>query len=260
MPIYRILTFAISLLLATQAGAQTLLGPFVPKPALTVYVVGDGKPATARVTIKRFPPSLEDRIMFRVFDPEEKLIFKEHREPYSTTPDPWLDQTVDLPASGVYQIRVTSGNSRSGSAVSSVGVTLSRSLHWGVSFQNGTYSGWLNQPDKLYAYVPPKTETFQFGFLSGGVEIKDGDKRVPIDFPTGKDPKTEKIVVDVPRRCEPKGSNVIWTFTFSAPANWSFRAADFPLILCPTPQAAVGIGASVEVTSDETVLTHKFQH
>ena len=176
MPIYRLLIFAISLLFAIKADAQTSIGPFVPKPALTVYVVGDGKPATARVMIKRDPASTEgDRIMVRVFDPEEKLIFKKYIEPYSTTPDPWLEQIVDLPASGVYQIRVTSGYS-----VSLVEVTLSRSLQWGVSFQNGTYSGWRNQPATLYACVPRSAETFQFGFVTGGdITIKDAQHPYP---------------------------------------------------------------------------------
>ena len=258
MPIYRILTFAISLLLATQAGAQTLLGPFVPKPALTVYVLGDGKPATARVTINRFPKSLEDRIMFRVFDPEEKLIFKEYREPYSTTPDPWLDQTVDLPASGVYQIRVTSGNSRSGSAVSSVGVTLSRSLHWGVSFQNGTYSAWGDPRAKLYALVPAHAENFRLGFVAGAnITITNG---TAIKLAASPKDTIEVKEVTVPKI---EAGSAVWTFNFiptSTPESWSFRAANFPLILCPTVEAAIKIGASVEVTSDKTtVLCHKFQ-
>lgn len=251
MFIRRIVTLTISLLVAVTAGAQTSLGPFVPKPALTIYIVGDGQPATAHVTINRASPSVADRIMFRVFDPDERLISKQYVERASTTQNPWLDQTVNLPASGVYQIRVTSGNS-----VSSVGVTLSRSLHWGVSFQNGTYSGWTNppnqpnQPATLYAYVPPKAETFQLGFVPNGVvTIKDGAKIIPAVIPD----KQDRVEVNVPR------TNVIWTFTFSTAANWSFRAADFPLILCPTPEAAAAIRASVEVMPDGTVVCHKFQ-
>ena len=260
MPIYRILILALSLLFAFKAGAQTLLGPFVPAPALTVYAVGDGKPATARVTIRRFDPNdKEDRIMVRVFDPEEKLIFRQSFEPYSTWPDLWADVLVDLPASGVYQIRVTSGlskltspSSKLKSAVSSVGVTLSRSLQWGVSFQNGMFSGWPNQPAKLYAWVPRNAESLRLGFVDGAtISVTDQDAK-PILTASG----TEVKEVTVPK------TEVVWTFTISPtgkPEDWSFRAADFPLILCPSPQAAQAIHASIEVTPDGTVLCHKFQ-
>ena len=197
--------------------------------------------------------------MFRVFDPKEKLIFKKYREPYSTTPDPWLDQLVDLPASGVYQIRVTSGNSRSGSAVSSVGVTLSRSLHWGVSFQNGTYSAWGDPRAKLYARVPPHAETFRLGFVTGAnITIKNG---AAIKLAASPPPKGTIEVKQV-TELKTEAGTAVWTFNFSptsTPESWSFRAADFPLILCPTEEAATKIGASVEVTPDGTVLCHKFQ-
>ena len=268
MPTCRIL-IALSLLLALRAGAQTTLGPFVPTPSLTLYVVGDGIPTTARVTINRYGPNaIEDRIMVRVFDPEEKLIFKENFERYSTSPDLWADiYPVDLPATGVYQIRVTSGLSKLGdpsskvqSALSKVAVTLSRDLQWGVSFQNGMYSGWPNQPAKLYAWVPRNAESLRLGLVDGAtVSVKDQDG-TPILTASGKEVK--EVTIGLDQNGKPKTERV-WTFTISPtispPENWSFRAADFPLILCPNPEAAQAIRASVEITADGTVLCHKFQ-
>ncbi|HEY3376827.1 MAG TPA: hypothetical protein VGL77_04970 [Armatimonadota bacterium] len=246
--------------------AATTLGPFLPNPALTLYLVADGKPTTARITVRRGPRAEGDRLMIRAFDPEERLSFWQYLEPgqvlQPTTPgdgelfgiplqtpikpQPGVllyDTEIPFTSAGVHQLRVTTtGNSL-------VTVTLSRPLDYGVSFQNGTYSAWDGQPATCYAYIPPHAE--EFNLMGGPVTISDEKNAVVLSNTDGKLQTTAKAPISK--------TDTVWKIDFPNAKNWALRAWGFPIILCPTPQAARTIHASVEVLPDGTVVCHKFQ-
>ncbi|HEY3331677.1 MAG TPA: hypothetical protein VGK19_16725 [Capsulimonadaceae bacterium] len=253
---------------AAEAATPLALGPLTPSPALAVYIVGDGKPLMATVTIKHAPKATGDRLMIRAFDPDENLAFWKYIEPGgqsdlntkgdgeisvpSKTLNPadavntWFTTDLKLDKPGIHQIRVTSGTQQS-----AVTVTLSRTVGYGVSFQNDYYKPWQSNgtaPGTLYAFIPPHAEEMN---ISGGpVVVSDGATDV-IRHDSGDQNASNKA--DITKTGE------VWTFTFPRPADWKLRAWGFPIILCPTPEAARAIHASVETLADGTVVTWKFQ-
>ncbi|MBM3882678.1 MAG: hypothetical protein FJ387_23640 [Verrucomicrobia bacterium] len=221
---------------------EVVLGPFAPQPAFTMYVVSDGGVGPAKVTIRRGVRPERDRLMIRAFDQEERLSFWKYAEVGTAqrekpAPGELLAEfEVPLVGNGVNQIRVTAGECNS-----LVAITLPRAMPYGVSFQNGTFSAWKGQPGELYAYVPPRAEELHVSGIKGPLRVVDeGGVELP---------STGKIVVGKTKS--------IWKFIFPDPKKWSFSAYGFPLILCPTPDAARAIQASVEELSDGTVVCHK---
>lgn len=139
---------------------------------------------------------------------------------------------------GIYQIRA--------SGMGALKIGLDDDLPYGVSFQNGDFSSWDKRVARAYVFVPPHAETFQL-CNAKGVQINDE---------TGRRIYPDK---DGSFKAAIKKTEVIWTFEFPDPGQWRFRAAGFPVILCPTREAAVKIRASVEELPDGTVVAHKFQ-
>lgn len=219
---------------------QIILGPFEPSPALTVYLVNDRPVASAHLSLGLQGKNW-DRWMVRAFDPEEELSFWRFVDPASAP----LEQALTLKARGVHQVRVTAGQHQS-----KVTLTLPQPLGWGVSFQNGTFEQWRGQPATMYVYVPPHAEEFEFSGLTGSVRITDESGKQLVATTAGTPTKAKVPVAK---------TDVVWRVDFSTLNRWSFRAAGFPVILCPTPAAARTIRASVEVMADGTVVTHKFQ-
>ena len=205
--------------------------------------------------------------MVRAFNDDERTTFWQYLEPgqlageyhpgdsevwgiplsVPSVPKPgdlFLDTDISLESHGVNQVRVVAGGGNSLASFKLPGKTA-----YGVSFQNGTFSAWKDQPETMYVYIPPHAETLQ---LAGGpVRVFDetGKERVST---TGTDlSKPVEIPVSV--------TKVVWRVEFPKPKDWQFRAAGFPFILCQTPEAARAIHASVEELPDGTVVCHKFQ-
>ncbi|HEY3380108.1 MAG TPA: hypothetical protein VGL77_21750, partial [Armatimonadota bacterium] len=249
------------------SSAATTLGPFLPNPAFSLYLISDGKPVSARLTIRRGPRAEGDRVMVRAFNAQEQLTFWQYVEPgkmadtfgpgdmevwgiplqIPVKPQPGdllMDTELHFDGSGVHQLRITAG---AGNVL--VSLTLPRPLAYGVSFQNGNYAAWEGQPATMYAYVPPHAEELQ---VTGGlVTIADAAGK---ELARTEDASLQKwVTIPVTQ------TDALWTVKFPQVNNWLLRAAGFPFILCPTPEAAKTIRASVEVLPDGTVVCHKFQ-
>ncbi len=228
-------------------------------PVATLYLVGAGEPMTATITVQAPADSPPPLLLLRAFDADEHLTAWRYVE--YVTPEvleavepaegmdirpredwqggPVVSLEVPLEAEGVHQVRLVSGTGGV-----SVSVETPQAVQWGWSAQNGPFRPWEGLPETLYAWVPPHAEQLR---IKGGpvlvstegsdllARAESGMTTIPVD-------ETEQI----------------WHFQMPD-ENWSFSAADFPLILCPTPEAARAIEASVEVLEDGTVVCHKFQ-
>ena len=239
------------------------LGPLRPAPSVALYVVGDGQPCQARLLIREGEKPQAHRILVRVFDPDETLVFwryVEYVNPDSVGDVPrhpdielrplesaqgvrsvLLNVPLDLKRTGVHQIRVSRGGGQS-----TVGLELERPLEYGASFGNGLYSGWTSELTPLFVYVPPHAEQLTISGQSLNITGIDGAKLA--ELPGGGSRATLPV----------SKTDVVWRFEPSA-ADWSLRATGFPLILCSSEPAAKTIRASVEVLPDGTVVCHKFQ-
>jgi hypothetical protein len=242
------------------------LSGFRPQPAMAFYLIVYKPYTRGRI----FAHSNEDEyIMLRVFDADERLTYwqyvetgleqsiKHTRDNYvdglpnmaitqpDKIPDTYLDGNFALVGEGIHQVRVQGGRSRT-----TVNLSLSEELPFGVSFQNGDFSPWEGCPENLYVFVPPRASVLRIALKSGALRIKDEDGSLLWDSQMS-DGKYETEIGE-------KAQESVWTFEFPT-GNFNFRAWGFPLILCTTPEAARRIRASVEVLEDGTVVCHKFQ-
>jgi hypothetical protein len=251
--------------ISTNTASNSRLGPFLPQPVLTLYIIAHGKPAWARLIIHIGEKKVPERLMVRVLNPDERLVLWQYAEPNESVQlinintqnyfplnirnnsqpgDLVLDTTVQLNNHGVYQIRIVAGSRNS-----QVNVELSRPLPYGVSFQNGRFTAWKDQPPIMYAYVPPRAEELE---LAGGpIQIHDTQGRKLVS--TTSSNLKERINIHVSE------TKTVWKVSFSRVSAWTMRTAGFPFILCSTPDAAWTLQASVEELPDGTVVSHKFQ-
>lgn len=254
---------ALLLSAAVASGAETVIGPTPLMPVVSVYVVGDGRPCQARAVIKQVANRPPSPLLVRAFDPADKLLLW-HCVEYvpaaeipaqgytegielrdlATPPQPnevILDRTVTLPGQGVSQLRLVSGHH---TAVAEV--HLERELGYGVSFQNGPYHTWRPGPAAAYAFVPPHAEELTIN--GGPVTVFDQAGAKLAEAKTGG-----SVTVPV------KATGAVWRFELPADWTWKYTAAGFPLILCPTPEAARAIHASIDLLPDGTAISHAFQ-
>lgn len=244
---------ALSALAAGAAVAQgraappgpVTLGPFAPNPAFTLYLVNDAADSEIRLRLDREKPEVEEDATVRVFDPDETIVYRKHIDATGTDGE-LLDETLRLGRAGIYQVRVTAGHRQA-----LVRLELPHVMGYGVSFQNGYYSGWpwwTEENRKLYVYVPPRAEELAVG----------GPRRFTIRDENGQAVPFEKGVYPENDKARVERTGVVWTFEFPD-AGMGFLARGFPLILCSSRETAERIGGSVEQLADGTVVAHKFQ-
>lgn len=253
------LAVCLALMISPVALHAAPIGPIPAAPVAAVYLVADGEPCTATLTVRAEADAAPPRLLLRAFDADERLSLWRYVEycPPDTvaaiTPaegmevrpaEDWVGGEIvraELPiaAEGVHQIRLVAGTRGA-----SLTVELPRELRWGWSAQNGPFTAWEGAPGTLYAWVPPHAEQLR---------VIGGDGRVLDDRGEAvAEPATGTVTIPVER------TDVAWRFELPEGA-WSFTAADFPVILCPTEDAAREIRASVEVLPDGTVVEHRFQ-
>ncbi|MBN2641945.1 MAG: hypothetical protein JXR78_09840 [Victivallales bacterium] len=249
-----LLLLILSFLSNTAKAAKTVIEGLHPAPALTVYYVNQEPNAVGRISIRRGSGRQGDRLMIRMFDPDEKLALWQYVEPGrvfnagvmgedemkdiltsikpQTRPgDLMLDMKLQFPRKGIYQIRVTAGESNSDVNIELPG------KDYGISFQNGYFSSWKNQPENLYMYIPPRAE--ELVVERGTLEIN------------GKETKGKLAISSANHR-------KIWQVKL--PSNTSrMLIYGFPVILCNSATAAGEIKASVIESADGTVFSWKFQ-
>ena len=234
--------------------ANTVIEGLRPAPALTVYYVNQKPDAVGRISIRRGRGREGDRLMIRMFDPDEKLALWQYVEPgkvfnaevlgegevdgiiTSVTPqtspgDLMLDMKLLFPRKGIYQIRVTAGESNADVNIELPGDD------YGISFQNGYFSSWKNQPESLYMYIPPRAE--ELVIERGTLEINSKEIK-------------NKLAIS------PSDHRKVWRVKL--PSNSSrMLIHGFPVILCNSARAAEEIKASVIESADGTVFSWKFQ-
>ncbi len=238
------------------------VGPFVPGPVTTLYLVADGQPCAARLVVEATEDATAPpRVMARVFDPDDRPALWRYVEycdaetvaaiepeagmvlrPDDQLPvagQAVLDETVELGVAGVYQVRVVAYGPLA------VRVELPRELPWGWCAQNGRFLPFAGQPDTMHVFVPPHAE--QLRLRGGPVRVLDERGAVLADLDAGG-----SATIPVAR------TEVVWRVELPADG-WRMTAADLPLILCPTEEAAHAIHGSVEMLDDGTVVCHRFQ-
>ncbi len=232
---------ALALVLAAGRAESTDVGTFRLEPAATLYVVSDGKPCRVRVTFSPGPRPGDDWLLTRSFDANEKLVFwKNQRVKLADFP---VVHEFTLPGqAGVHQIRLLAGEYKTKAKVE-----FDRPLPAGVCGQRGTLYAWDSSVEQAWAYVPPKASVME---LSGGpCRVTDESGAVLADLPK---PKSRAEVAIRQRR-------VVLKVQFPKPGQWSLQMRGFPFILCPSPEVARTIKASIEELPDGTVVHHKFQ-
>ncbi len=260
---------------AEDEGAGAL-GDFRPMPAMTLYLPAGDQVNDLRLSLVRAQYPQGDRLMIRLFDPEERLAYWQYFEPGLVTKvdalgdceitDIPLDMTIkpragtiladlnlSLNAPGIWQLRISAGTNNT---IAKIFPSLP--LRYGVSFQNGTFSTWDKTLKEAYLYIPPHARKLQ---LRGGpVRIFDENGK-ELTSAQGADvlPKDaynyKAKIIEIPI----EKTGVVWKFSFPNPADWSLRMFGVPAILCPDAETAMLIKGSVEVLPDGTTVCHKFQ-
>ncbi len=258
-----LLSIAFFTTLASDGKIKTTLKGLKPDPALTIYVVNKTENANARLVARHGKCPQGDRLMIRVLDPEENLIYWQYVEPgrmkeanlpgegeilgipikinHSYKPgDIMLDVDLPMKKKGVFQIRVTAGARNS-----NINLTLPHGAEYGISFQNGYWLPWDNQPEKMFFYIPPRAEIL--AIKGDPLEIKDQSGSI-----IESDAKKTMTI-------QPKDWKKVWTAKFKNLKRYRFNAYGFPFILCNTKEAAEKIKASIIELKDGTVVCFKFQ-
>ena len=236
------------------AAARTVIEGLRPTPALTVYYVNEEPDVVGRIRIRSSRDRSGERLLIRMFDPDEKLVLWQYVEPdrevngegmgedemkdrlasitSHTHPDGLvLDMTLAFPRKGIYQIRVTAGKSNTEVHLELPGED------YGISFQNGYYSAWRNQPESCYVYIPPRAE--ELVVENGTLEING--KEVP-----------NKLAISA------ADHRKIWQVKLPAGSKRMLMFG-FPVILCNSATAAGEIKASVIEAADGTVFSWQIQ-
>jgi hypothetical protein len=257
--------FAQAAQMGSTASPMTV-GPLAIDPAATLYIVVGDEPVDVRLTIQRNHRTEGDRLIVRAFDPDENITFWQFVKagqvhdtlgpgdteiygipvqiPVKPQPNELLyDATIPLKGKGVHQIRLVAGARNSVATM-----TFSRPCPYGISFQNGWYTAWDAQLKRTYAYVPPHAQ--YLCLIGGPVTVSDEQGKQLL---TSSDTSPTKQEVPITEQQK------LLTFDLPSDKGFKFRASGFPVILCPTAEAARAIKASVIVLKDGTVVSHKFQ-
>ena len=242
----------------------TSIGEFVINPNITFYIPVSTF-ARARVLAYKNSTIIDQRILIRAFDSDERIIHWQYQRDYTSSPlfypkDNYVNNLSPLPlttngnynisndasfalvGNGVHQVRVTS---RQESV--KVQLVLSQPLDYGVSFQNGTFSNWTTNPNTMYFYIPNKATQLNLSNISGTITINNQDNNVQYSGSIGS------ATISIP----PTACGTVWSVNL--PSTFSFRAWGFPFILCNSILAANTIKASVETGINGEVVCHKFQ-
>jgi hypothetical protein len=241
------------------------VGPLAVDPAATIYVVVEDEPVNVRLAINKGPRKEGDRIIVRAYDPDENLSFWQFVKPgqvrdalgpgdtevygiplqIPVKPQPhelMYDTMLLLKGKGVHQIRLVAGARNSVATLS-----FSKPVGYGISFQNGWYTPWDASLTKAYAYVPP--HALSLTITGTPMTVRNAQGKALLNASD----KTQR------QDLEMTANKTLLTFDLPSSDGFKFRASGFPVILCPTADAANAIKASVIQMEDGTVVCHQFQ-
>lgn len=249
---------------AQHSQSPMTVGPIAVDPAATLYVIVGDEPVDVRLVIRRNHRAEGDRLTIRAFNPDEKLTYWQYVQagkmrdalgpgdmevygipiaiPIKPQPNELLfDTAIKLDGKGVHQIRLAAGARNSVATLS-----FSSPVGYGISFQNGWFTSWDSNLKKSYVYVPPHAQKLK---LSGGdVTVTDQAGKQLLQA-SGNNWQEMPITEH----------KTLLTFNLPSDKGFKFRASGFPVILCPTKEAANTIKASVIELEDGTVVCHQFQ-
>lgn len=246
----------LALLLAVSlAGAQSLPGPFVLNTGLTFYLVNPEGVAFDLTVQHRdqVKGNVERPTLVRVFDPAEKLLHRQELPgpPTQTVLEEELKLSIPASGKGIYQVIVTGWHSVY-FAHNTISLTTEPQLAFGVHGHLQELCGLKEQFADTYIYLPPglrelPVTTSGPGFAELTLLDESGAEKLKLDKATPKD----KVAL-------PAGGERVWRLQ----AQGSYYGLNFnglPIILCPSPEVARAIKASVDIMPDGTLCFHKHQ-
>jgi len=254
----------------SEPSSPANLGPFKPSPAFSLYWLN--RPANCTANLRLQTTTAGENIFVRAIDVSKGSTLSEtmtYRQYLSLPSD--TTQTIRLTLattpSAITEIRVSVGSNKAT-------VTLESSCavpDYGVSYQNGDFTGWEGMPASLFAFVPFRAEMLNIQNeaastisvmgvdASGARSDSTGPQEGPVTIAAAS--STPVTVSLVPRFVSWQGtsvSNVIWKFSFPKDS-WEFRAGGFPLILCSNETTANALAAGTFIRGS-AVLSHVAQY
>ena len=233
------------------------LGPFVVEPVVNLYIAVGEDPVSLRLKLMRRRHGAKgDRILIRVFDPNDGILDWQFVEPgwENTGPDGgaadvhgrevqrvhlpkegelFLDKTITLSGKpGIYELRTVAGHHNSTMTIESA-----RPLKFGVCSQNGSMHSWNDDLKELFFHVPKDVETLAF--------IQRGNGELQVFDGTGKAHSVPKGRHEIPAG----GKGAIWKVALPTGGRWELRMST-PIVFCPERAVAEQIRNSCEVGDD----------
>ncbi len=238
-----------ALLCSPNALAQVFKGPFTISDGVTLHVVntsGEGFDLALR-WLDRGRESSPRPTMVRVFDPDENLLLRHEFAGDVAKPATWEDARLRVPPAGrgVYQAIIH------GWSGAQVDVKTEPALPFGVFGHLQWLSGEKDQYADTYVCLPPglrKLPVIASNRLDSLVLADEsGVEKLRLDK------NNMKGEVELPAAGEH-----VWRLSARG-EGYRLDFKGLPIILCPTPQAAQAIRASVDVMPDGSVCFHKHQ-
>lgn len=235
---------------SSHAAPVNFAGPFELRDALTFYVVNEtGSDFTINARWRDERQSQMDRpVLIRVFDPDEHLVYRSD-DPGQRISGPPPEHVASVPVkvngAGVYQVAVTAFG----------GGTLDFSTSPAMSF--GVYGspdlvGHQNQFAQSFVYLPPGLATLPMHCDGTISDLKLCDESGAVKAQAAGAQQGASATL-------PANGEHIWTLSVRSMSDYRLNFAGLPIILCPDPQTARAIHASVDVLTDGTICFHKFQ-
>lgn len=234
--------------------AKPLPGPFVVNDAVTFHLLNPTGQAFAATLRWRdgFRVDQDRWLLVRVFDPEEKLLLRQEIAAPADAKVPTEEIRLTVPASGtgVYQIKVVGGGSVYYKP-NTVELQTTPELEFGVFGGRQAVTGRKDQFADTYVYLPPGLKQLpvrvsgqgtQFGLLD-----EQGQSKLQLDE------KTPGGAVDLP------AGEHVWRLQASGKDYFALEFNGLPMVLCPSPEVARAIHASVDVMPDGTLCFFKHQ-
>ncbi|MGE5532616.1 MAG: hypothetical protein ACM3VW_10930 [Bacteroidota bacterium] len=244
-----------TLLLAVGAGwGMPFAGPFALNSGITFYLVNPEGQAFD-LSVKIFQPwrkSVPTPTLLRVLDPQEKLVLR-HEWPGETTEKPQPEElkvTVAGAGPGVYQVIVNGGYSV-GWSQSTVEIKTTPGLDFGVFGHLDNLAGMKQQFADTYVYLPPGLKTLPVTVGGELTKLVLADEAGTAKLELSKVKKSGEVEL-------PAGGEHVWRLQAEGPF-YTINTQGYPIILCPTPESAKAIRASVDVMPDGTICFHKHQ-
>lgn len=235
-------------MLSVAANAAPFPGPFTLSDGITLYLVNPTG-ASFDLTVRHHNArrASEPRpALVRVFDPQDNLMVRYEFPDDVVAPAPWEERVFPLESrgEGVYTVIVTGGGE--------VEVTTTPELEFGVYGHFQWLSGRDDQYADAYVYLPPGLDRLPIiadqHFESLVLSDEAGVERLHLE---GDNRHGE---VDLPAEGEH-----VWRLSARGAGDYRLDFKGYPIILCPSDEAARAIHASVDVMPDGTICYHQHQ-